>query len=148
MTAEQLVAVARSHGSDAADARDAAHEACHVVQWGVRGKWTRENIHRRAPRVRGYGVADEIAARAVEALICQRLGIEYDLKKWTMVCWMEQLKNERISLPTGSWLEDRIREQMGKPATARLVEKVLALQVKRPRRKMLESTRAEPEGKR
>lgn len=134
-SADQLVAIVRSRGSDATDARDAAHEACHAIQWGVRGKWTRDNIHRRAPRVPGFGVADEIKARAVEALICQRLGIDYDLPKWAMVCWMEQLKNERVALPSGSWLEDRIREQMGKPLVARFVEKVLALEPKRPRRK-------------
>jgi hypothetical protein len=130
-----LVAIVRSYGSDASDIRDAAHEACHALKWGVRGKWDRESIHRRKPRVPGFGVADEMEARAVERVVCERLG--YDpgpIEQWAMTCWMETLKSEGISLPTGTWVEDRIRERLARPATLKLAERILELKP-RPARK-------------
>lgn len=43
--ATNLVNTIQAKGSDAMDARDAAHEACHALMWGVKKKWTRDNIH-------------------------------------------------------------------------------------------------------
>jgi len=42
---EMLIAIVVEKGGDARDVRDAAHEACHALMWGVKKKWTRENIH-------------------------------------------------------------------------------------------------------
>jgi len=129
MSADLLVAEVRRRGSDARDARDAAHEACHALQWSVPEPWSRENIHKRKPRLRrADGVTDEIMARAVEQLVCADLGYDCgSVEKWAMVCWMEMLKNERISLPGGSWLEDRIRDAMKRTPARELADKVLGL---------------------
>jgi hypothetical protein len=123
-----LLDAIRARGSDATSLRDAAHEACHALKWGVKKRWTRDNIHAKKPRVRAYGVADEIEARAVEQLVCRGLGVDCGtVDHWAHVCWMETLKNERISLPAGDWLADHIRSAMQRKATQKMVEKVIAL---------------------
>jgi hypothetical protein len=126
-TATQLVTAVRALGSDAEDARDAAHEACHALEWGVTKRWTRDNIHARRPRTASEKTGSEILARAVEAIVCKRLGIKYPVKKWAFMCWMEMLKNERISLPAGPWLENAIRNAMTTKRTARFADRVLGL---------------------
>jgi len=125
--AEQLVAGVRAKGSDARDPRDAAHEACHAIEWKVKRKWTRDNIHAGRPKLRNraFGVRDEITARAVEALVCAELGIEYDLEKWAMTCWMEMLKNEQISLPAGDFLPNAIKARMGTTHAKNLMHEIL-----------------------
>lgn len=124
---DMLVAAVRSKGSDARDVRDAAHEACHALKWKAK-KWDRESIHKKRPKVRGFGVSDEILARAVEQLVCADLGVEcWPVEKAAMICWMEMLKNERVSLPGGSWLEDRIREAMAGKQARKEADAVLAL---------------------
>lgn len=126
-TAARLVAAVQAKGSDATDARDAAHEACHALEWGVMKTWTRDNIHARKPRKRSAGVASEITARAVEALVCADLGIPHDLEKWGFVCVMEMMKNERIALPSLAWLIDGVRTRMKTKAARELADRVLAL---------------------
>lgn len=127
-TAERLLKAIRDRGSDARDLRDAAHEACHALSWSVKKRWTRENIHARKPRARALGVSDEILARAVEQLVCQRLGVDCgSVKKWAMVCWMEMLKNERISLPMDGWLEETITTRMKSRDAARMADAVIGL---------------------
>lgn len=126
-TAQRLVDAVRKRGSNADDPRDAAHEACHALEWGVTKKWTRDNIHARKPRIRSDGVSSEITARAVEAIVCADLGVKYDVDKWAFTCWMEMLKNEGISLPTGSWLADAIRRRMKTDGARRMANRVLAL---------------------
>ena len=126
--ADALVAAVRAKGSDARDPRDAAHEACHALKWGVTKKWTRDNIHAKKPRVRSNGVSDEILARAVEQLVSADVGYDCGtVESWAFTCWMEMLKNEGISLPGGDWLEKRIRERMESPAARELADRVLAL---------------------
>ena len=130
--AETLLAAIRAKGSDATTLRDAAHEACHAIQWNVKRKWTRENIHakkRKPHRIFGdMGVMDEIDARAVEQVVCSRLGVDCgSVEKWAQVCWMEMFKNERISLPVGDWLEKQIRSRMETEAVSRLADRVMAL---------------------
>lgn len=121
-----LLLAIRARGSDATTLRDAAHEACHALQWRVTKKWTRDNIHAKRPKARSSGVADEITARAVEQLVCARLGVDCGtVERWADVCWLETLKNERISLPTGSWLADQIRTRMASDGAKRMTERVL-----------------------
>ena len=131
-TPESIIAAIRANGSDATDLRDAAHEACHALQWGVKKKWTRENIHAKKPkphRIFGdIGVRDEIDARAVEQLVCARLGVECgSVDHWAHICWMESLHNERVLLPAGDWLADQIRLQMRSKRCADLANQVTAL---------------------
>ena len=133
MTGDELVAIVRARGSNANDPRDAAHEACHALDWDVKKPWTRDNIHARKPknsRIFGPmpGVRAETLARAVEQLVCQRIGFDCgSVEKWAMVCWMEMLKNERISLPTDGFLEKAITEDMTSARAITMAERVLAL---------------------
>lgn len=132
MTPERLLQIVQARGSDARDVRDAAHEACHALEWGVKKSWTRDNIHERKPRDRVRGVRSELLARAVEQLVCAELGIDCGpIEKWAHVCWMEMLKNERIELPMGDWMEKGIRAAMGSLEARRMVARVLALRMPR-----------------
>ena len=115
--AEDLTAAIRKKGSDALTVRDAVHEACHAIQWGITGKWSRTNVDRNNPhksrRQKAFGVLDEITARAVEALVMSKLGLEYDQDKWVSMMIMETLKIDRIALPSFDWVKDAIVERMG-----------------------------------
>lgn len=77
-TADEVVAAVRALGSDTTNLRDAAHEAHHAIETGVpNGKWDRETISKRVKRMGpGRAAASEIAARAVEQVVCERLGVE------------------------------------------------------------------------
>ena len=131
MTADELVAIVQARGSDAKDARDAAHEACHALEWVVTKKWTRDNIHAKKPRVRTFGVSSEILARAVEQLVCRDLGVDCgSIEQRAAVCWMEMFKNEGIALPTGDWLPDAIKQAMRNDRARRYADMVLALRSK------------------
>jgi hypothetical protein len=124
----RFVLAIQALGSNATSPRDAAHEACHAMQWGVKKKWTRDNIHAKKPRERARGVRCEILARAVEQLVCADLGIDCGtVERWALVCWMEMIKNEGISLPTGDWLANNIRAAMETPEARDLAYRVLAL---------------------
>lgn len=127
MTADALVDAVRARGSDARDARDAAHEACHALTWGVRKDWTRDNIHAKKPRNRSEGLSDEISARAVEAKVCEALGIPHDLEKWAGVCFMELIKNERIAVPSFDWLLAAITARLRSPVVAAMASRILEL---------------------
>lgn len=123
-----LVSAVKAKGSDAMDARDAAHEACHALMWGVKKKWTRDNIHAKKPRGSpSFGVRDEITARAVEALVCAELGIEYEQDKYVLLCIMETLRSEHIALPGFDWLKDAIVSRMKSPAAIEMASRVLAM---------------------
>lgn len=132
VTADALLSAIQAKGSNATTLRDAAHEACHALQWGVKKRWTRDNIHAKKPkrhRIFGdIGVRDEMVARAVEQLVCARMGVDCGtVEHWAQICWMETFKNERISLPTGDWLEKQIKEYMTMASSARLADQVIAL---------------------
>lgn len=123
-----LVEAVQARGSDARDIRDAAHEARHALKWGVRKKWTRDNIHAKKPRARSEGVADEILARAVEQLVSADLGYDCgSVFTWAMVCYVEMIKNERISLPGGDWLEKAIRSCMASKIARKWADRVIAI---------------------
>lgn len=125
--AEALVSAVRAKGSDATDARDAAHEAAHALSWGVTKKWTRDNIHAKKPRIAADGVYDELTARAVEALVCKRLGIPHEVKQWAFVMVMEMIKNEKIALPSVDWASAGIELRMKTSIAKELAADVLAL---------------------
>jgi hypothetical protein len=129
---EQLLAAIVKRGVVSTSLRDAAHEACHALQWGVKRKWTRDNIHAKKPkrhRLFGdIGVRDEIVARAVEQIVCHQLGVDCgSVEHWAQVCWMETMKNERISLPSPMWLADQIRKQLDSATACRLADEVIGL---------------------
>ena len=128
MTGPDLVRIVRSRGSDAEDPRDAAHEAAHALRWGVRKRWTRDNIHAKKPEARAYGIADEMEARAVEQIVCGRIGYACgSIEKWAETCWFETLKNEGIALPSPAWIVGCVRRRLDDPGALALAERVLAL---------------------
>jgi len=108
--AQRLIAAVQSRGNDADDARDAAHEASHALQVEAVA-WGREDIHNRLKRrTRSFWLASEIQARAVEALVCKALGIEYDVDKWALISFMESIKGLGFAMPMDS--ADYIRRAM------------------------------------
>lgn len=144
MDAEHFLAIVQARGSDARDVRDAAHEACHALQWGVTRPWTRDNIHAKKPRDRVSGIRSELLARAVEQLVCAEFAIDCGtVEKWAHVCWMEMLKNERIELPTNGWIETQVRAAMTSLDARRMVQRLLSMRM--PRKKKARDERP-PQG--
>lgn len=102
--ADRLILAIRARGSDASDLRDAAHEACHALEFDVpEGSWDRESIdkvvqRRNRKRDRSSAWASEILARAVEQLVCADLGVEcWSVEKCVGVACMEAIKLDRIN---------------------------------------------------
>lgn len=97
VTAEQIILAIRARGSDATDLRDAAHEAHHAIEAGIpEGKWDRDTISRAVKRKgRSWAAASEVKARAVEQVVCMRLGVpagRHPLEQWVLVSCMEAMK--------------------------------------------------------
>lgn len=136
MTADGLLAAIRSHGVISNDIRDASHEAHHALTCGLRKPWTRDNVHaavlrvaRRAPMAL---VDAELTARAVEATVCKRLGVEYDVAKWANTMWWETAKNMHISLPV-DFAEQAISSRIGTRAIEAHADAVFAIAIKAKR---------------
>lgn len=137
---DKLLAAIRARGCDAKDLRDGAHEAHHAIFVGLKKPWTRDNIHealiKRARRGRvqalRLGVNEllvryELEARAVEWIVCERAGVEYDLDKWSHIMWMETMKNMNILLPQGDEIADAIKIAKQRPLIERAARHVIAL---------------------
>jgi len=130
-SAARLVAAVKKRGGEPRDPRDAAHEACHALDAKLTAKWTRDNIHEALEEYcegdRGAMVYREIRARAVEMLVCQQLGIEYDLESWAHTCFMESMQVGHILLPSFEWLVARIKAASGMVTTRMMVKRIMAL---------------------
>lgn len=129
--AEVFLAAVRAMGSDAADVRDAAHEAHHALTSGLKQTWTRDRIHDalmdRFERVRANLWLHEIEARVVEQIICKKLKVKTEpLDHWLAISAMEAIK---FHLPYTHPAEaSRIARQFQKQAgTAVSVKNVLFL---------------------
>jgi len=104
MNSELIVQWAQAHGSDAKEPRDAAHEGYHGWSLGV-SNWDREEIHAAIMELdRPYRVRQEVEARAVEWIVCEELGIDYDLSHWCMISAMEAV-HSGVSMPLNYWKE-------------------------------------------
>lgn len=102
-TAEDIVAWARSFGVGVGDAsgdidtRFCAHEAYHAIELDLPRDslgWHTDAIHFEIseldePRI----VETEVRARACEWIVCDTLGIAYDVEKWAWISFMESFKN-------------------------------------------------------
>jgi hypothetical protein len=102
-----IVLLARRRGSDARDARDAAHEACHALEANA-SLWARESIHQALCRmytVPADLVMAEVRARAVEAEICRRLGISYDPRRWLQAAEEETMLSQIGAMPLSEWVK-------------------------------------------
>ena len=131
MSAEAIIAAIRRNGNDATDLRDAAHEACHAIEVGLKGPWDRETIHRALSRKSGPGalVIFEIRARAVEQMVCADLEVDSggDIEHWAFVACMEAAKNSRIAFPGIEWFANCVRTHMKTEECKRLRDAVIAL---------------------
>lgn len=128
--AEALLAAIQKRGSDARNLRDAAHEACHAIQSGLKGRWHRDKIHNKLVRGRRAGelVLIEIQARAVEQLVCADLGVDPGtVEQWAEITWWETIKNMKINLPSVEWIAERVRNHMSDKRVRRLADQVILL---------------------
>lgn len=141
--AERITANIRAKGCDAISVRDAVHEACHAIQWGLKGKWTRDAITKKNPYKRqpSWGVRDEITARAVEALVMQTLGLAYDQDHWVLMMIMETLKFDRIALPSFDWAKEAIVARMEVPEIKAMADKIIEMFDVEPSKKKLTKPR-------
>lgn len=94
-----LVAAVRARGTNGLrsnDVRDAAHEAFHALSAGTTGKWEREHVHRALTKKfkRAELWVHEMQARAVEQVVCKRLGVspDGDITKWVIISCFEAIK--------------------------------------------------------
>jgi hypothetical protein len=98
-----VVAWAVSKGSDARDARDAAHEGWHGLSLQV-PHWDREEIHAAIMRLSPSDrVLQEVQARAAEWLVCEALGLDYDVEGWALIAAMEAAQ-ANVSMPFEAWV--------------------------------------------
>lgn len=126
----RIVEAVTKRGCSPRDVRDAAHEACHALDAKLEDKWTRDNVHEALKEFcnhdRGTMLYHEIRARAVEMLVCQQLGVEYDLQSWANTCFMESMKNG-ILPPSYEWLVDHIERQAKMMKTRLMVKRIMEL---------------------
>lgn len=134
--AAKLIEAIRARGSDARDLRDAAHEAHHALSAKVRGPWDRENIHKFVIRLRRSDeILDEMVARAVETIVCERFGVAIvraDGTPWTleqraMTSSMEAMKYGRPYLPTLELTVKAMRNALASSTAQEHAERVIAL---------------------
>lgn len=134
--AVDLTLAIQAKGSDATSLRDAAHEAHHALYAGLKPKWTRDRIHAaimKKARVLGRRMLNtqlvvmELDARAVEWIVCERFGVEYEPEKWADITWWETIKNMRIELPEEPWILDRMKECKELDRVKRYADAVIAL---------------------
>lgn len=107
--------------------RDAVHEAAHAIDWKVPTPWTREAIAARAPRDRSSKFGAELLARAVETVLCERLGLTIrPLADRILLAGMEALQHDGYSVDHDQWMK-AIEIALRSPRVPPLVEQILAL---------------------
>jgi hypothetical protein len=128
VTAERVLAAVRARGSDARDVRDAAHEASHALQFRL-PNWNRTLIDLHMHRVRPAArVRSEVIARAVEQLVCERVGFPYDPAEFISVALLEMAMTFRdVEAPTTTVFTASVREALAMPTVRRLVDKIVGM---------------------
>lgn len=133
MTPADIIAAIQARGSDAMDLRDAAHEAHHALVLGVPvGKWDRKTIDCYAQRAirkngRGFGLADETMARAVEQLVCADFGVDCGtVERCALVASMEAIKFDRVSYDLGMFVRT-VKAHMVSPEARQSANAVIGL---------------------
>jgi hypothetical protein len=134
--ADALVEAIRRRGSNPRNLRDAAHEACHALEVGLRQPWQRERIHSAlCEKVTGPGghldnasfVAAELRARAVETLVCQAFEVDYDIEGWAAISYVEALLAYGVRLPSVEWVCSGIEQHMDNRETVRIAARIRQL---------------------
>lgn len=135
--AARIIAAVQARGSDAADLRDAAHEAHHAIEFKAR-RWDRTSIHRAVEagsKRRAHVLAspsiiamtDEVTARAVEQMVCSELGVDCgSVTSWATITLLEAQK-QGIPVPGVEWIVERVHVAMGRESTRRAVARIIAL---------------------
>lgn len=133
--AGKVLAEVRRRGSDAVDLRDAAHEASHALEFNLRGKWTRDRIHQavikrtsRSSVIRAVSIiGTEIRARAIEQIVCQRLGVSIErIEVFASVALLE-MGCTFGSCPPETEFISAIRSRMNATNVIAMAERVIAL---------------------
>jgi hypothetical protein len=128
-TIHPLVAYGRARGNGSLNVRDAAHEAFHALSVNAKN-WDREKVHAKLCRKfkRAALWLHELEARAVEQLVCQRLGYDCGpLDKWVGWSAMEAIK---FRLPYDSDHKRSVEmaeKMMTRPATKAWSDRIVAL---------------------
>ena len=93
-SAESLVLTLRARGVDDTDLRHCVHEASHALDAKLRHPWSNKRIDAAMKRIGpGRAARSEILARAVEQIVCKRLGVETEtLDHWVGMSVMEAIK--------------------------------------------------------
>ena len=140
-----VIKAVRRYGSDVDDLRDAAHEAAHGLQVNLpEGRWDRvqlddalfakartfahkKSIENTLEYAFKYLWRVEIQARAVEQIVCKRLGVLTDtVEVWANNAWLEgNLRS--ITGPSLAQLVKRIYAAMKTKVVNRLADRVIKL---------------------
>ena len=91
---EALVLALRARGVDDIDLRHCVHEASHALDAKMRGPWSNTAVSNAMKRLGpGRAARSELLARAVEQLVCKRLGVETkSLDYWVGMSVLEAIK--------------------------------------------------------
>jgi hypothetical protein len=91
---DALVLALRARGVDDSDLRHCVHEASHALDAKMRGPWSNTAVSAAIKRLgSGRAAASEILARAVEQIVCKRLGVEtMALDYWVGISVVEAIK--------------------------------------------------------
>lgn len=131
-TAQRVISAVRARGSDAEDLRDAAHEAVHGLL-GNLSSWGRNDIGRSlAGRLRSfYGrsevTGEEITARAVEAIVCERLCVEHSIERFTGVTLLEAIHGGVVIPVSDAEFAGFVRTRMKRPEAQALADRIIGL---------------------
>lgn len=122
--AQRIITRVQRRGSDATTLRDAAHEASHGIELGLR-KWSREAIHQAVSALpRAEQFRSEVFARAVEAEVCVLCEESYDQDYYILIAHIEAVKGG-IRFPPS--FKDIVQEARKRPEVAKLVRRLKSL---------------------
>lgn len=141
-TAQDIIRAIRDRGSDADTLRDAAHEACHALEFSVpEGEWDRDSIdnyaqsaiQKKGREARVFALRSEILARAVEQLVCRAVGAECPaVEACALVACKEALTIDRVMIDPQLFVVG-VKNCMGSVEAKKMLDRVLALPAAPPR---------------
>lgn len=135
VTAASFCAAAHAAGVDGEDnVRHIAHEVCHALEWELRQPWTNDRVHRASRRmIPSERIASEVTARAVERIVCERLGVSPDngwykgIESWAAITLIESARNGLNAGITVAEFSDAVRSAMVDSDVLALADRVLAI---------------------
>lgn len=135
-TAQDIIRAVRDRGSDVEDLRDAAHEACHALEFSVPdGEWDRESIDsycqagilKNRRNARSFALRSEIFARAVEQVVCADLGAKCPpVEMCAMTACKEAIAVDRVHYDLPLFILG-VKEAMKSKEVRVMADRVIAL---------------------